>query len=373
LAVPRPSDEADQRLGGPDPLEVLVVGAGAASGWGVLSHSLGLTGALARSLRRSTGRGVVLRSHVDTTITAAEAAAAIGSEQTRFDALRVVVLGVNEALAMVSPRRWRQSMEVVLDALEPSAEHPAVIAGIQPISSIPIFAGGLSAWLDRHVVAMNHETAEACAATPHTVFSPLSAPPQASIARYRSPSDYQFWAQQLTASALTVLPALGERLPRADPVAESERRAELARLGIESVYSDFAIDDVVQFARSAFGTQSSGLMILDDDRAWFLSSAGTDITEVGRESSFTSYAAEGTGALVVEDATQDERFRNNPYVSGRPHVRFFAGHPILGAAGQRIGVLCIYDDAPREFDDTARELLRELARRIQDRLQRGAA
>ena len=373
-AVPRPSDEPDQRLPGPSPFEVLLVGSGAASSWGVLSHSLGLPGALARSLRTATARGVVVRAIVDPALTAATASDAVRTARTRFDALRVVVLGVNEALAMVDLREWRRRIDGLLDALEPSAEHPAVVAGVQPISSIPVFAGGLSSWLDRHAAAMNEVTAAECASRQDVGFSPLSAPPHASSARYRAPADFQFWADQLTASAMVLLRGRIDRTPPArDPAIESLRRQELARLGTHGLLNRSVIDEVVQAASTMFGTESAGLLILDEDRAWYYSGVGTDRTEVDRDDSFASYSMEAAKDLIVTDASQDARFRNYKHVSGPPYVHFYAGYPIEGPTGQRIAVLCIYDRQPRDFDEASREQLAKLALRIQDSLRHDAA
>jgi hypothetical protein len=371
-AVPRPSDEPDQRLAGPDPFEVLLVGSGAASSWGVLSYSLGLPGALARGLRTSTERGVVVRTLIDPGMTAAAASGALRTARTPFDAVRIVVLGVNEALEMVDLREWRRLIEDLLDALEPTAEHPAVVAGVQPISSIPVFAGGLSSWLDRQAAAMNRETAAACATRPHTTFAPLSAPPRASIARYRGSADYHFWAHELVPSAVALLPSRAGRSRTPDPGTELRRREELARLGIHGLRNRFVIDDVVQAESKLFGSQSAGLLILEQDRAWFYTGIGVDRTEVDRQDSFTSYAIDSSEDLVVTDAFEDERFRNYRHVIGPPYMRFYAGHPIEGPTGQRIAVLCIYDQEPREFDEASRELLGRLALQIQDCLHHEA-
>lgn len=53
--------------------------------------------------------------------------------------------------------------------------------------------------------------------------------------------------------------------------------------------------------------------------------------------------------LVVEDALQDERFAENRYVKGAPHIRFYAGCPLVGSMGHRYGTLCILDFVPRHF------------------------
>jgi hypothetical protein len=372
-AVPRPIDSPDQRLPGPDPLNVLVVGAGAAAGWGVLSHSLGFTGALARRLRGATQRGVVVRGRVGLEVTIDTAPEMIRETRTRFDEVRVVVLGITETFRMIPPATWRRGIEHVLEALEPAAGRPAVLTGIQPISCIPVYAGGMARTLDRHAAALNRETAAACAAVPHTAFAPLSAPPRVAIERYRGPADYDFWADHVVPSIVSVLPPPGAHPSPSSPhdaEVEERRQAELARLGIRGARASFAVDDIVRFARSVFRMSGAELMILDGDRAWGLSADGTEPHDIERETSFTSYAIESRGPFVVEDALADPRFRDFPQVVGEPHVRFVAGYPVEGPSGERIGVLCVYDAAPRTFDEPARELLRALAERIEQALSR---
>jgi hypothetical protein len=371
-AVPRPVDVADQRLPGPDPLNVLLVGAGAALGWGVLSHALGLSGALARRLRGETERGVVLRSRTGMEITAETAADVVLRSRTPLDDIRVVVLGITETFAMMPPTSWEQNLTRLLNALEPTASRPAVLSGIQPISAIPIYRGGLAPVLDRHAAALNQVTAELCAATPHTAFAPLSTPPAGMLARFRGPADYDFWAEQLVTRIAPLVPPPGAHAPssRLDAELERRRQAELDRLGIRGRRAGFAVDDIVQFSRSVFRAQSAELMILDGDRAWALSSDGTEPHDIGREHSFTSYATDARGTFVVEDASRDVRFRDYAYVTGDPRIRFFAGHPIEGPSGDRIGALCVYDPEPRRFDEAERALLRTLAGRLETALGR---
>jgi len=123
-------------------MDVLVVGGGASSGWGVRTHELGFTGALARRLRGATQRGVVIRAAIDVELTTARAPEVIRATRTRFDELRIAVLGITEVLTQSSVANWRAEIEAVLDALEPTARRPSVLVGIQPISSIRCTAAG---------------------------------------------------------------------------------------------------------------------------------------------------------------------------------------------------------------------------------------
>jgi diguanylate cyclase (GGDEF)-like protein len=74
-----------------------------------------------------------------------------------------------------------------------------------------------------------------------------------------------------------------------------------------------------------------------------------DAGETGRDISFCGHAILHESALVVPDALQDLRFADNPLVTGPPHVRFYAGHPVCAPDGSRVGTVCIIDRKPREF------------------------
>jgi len=372
-ATPRPANSADQRLPGPNPMDILVVGGGAAAGWGVSTHELGFTGALARRLRGATQRGVHVRTAIDVGVSIADAPDLVRASRGRFDELRVVVLGVTETFRMVEPAAWRDDIERVLDALEPSAEHPAVLVGIQPISSIPVYHGGLSHWLDRHAAALNRQTA-AAAARPHVAFAPLPAPPRVSISRYRGPADYDFWATRVVDAAEGMLHAPRERTAPAsyDPATEQRRAQELARLGIVDERANLAVDSLVRFTRAVFDMGGADLVLLGPDRAWSVSSVslnGPDRPDHDRDRSFTSYAIESRGACIVPDAHEDPRFQTHDGVVGEPGIRFFAGYPVEGPTGERIGVLAMYDTVPREFDEASQELLHALARQVEQALR----
>jgi hypothetical protein len=368
---PRPADNADQRLPGPDPLDVLVVGGGASASWGVRTHELGFTGALARRLRGATQRGVEIRTNIDIDLTAATAPAAIRASRTRFDQLRVVVLGMTEVLTQSNVANWRAEIEDVLDALEPTARRPAVLVGLQPISSIPVYHGGLSRWLDRQASALNRETQDACAARPHAAFAALPAPPSVPLERYRGPADYDFWAQRVVEAAVPLLAAPPDRASPApyDPSVERRREAELARLGITDESVDFNIDSVVRFTRAVFDMPSAEMLILGPERAYSISSTSPDRAQQDRERSFTAYAIESRGCFVVPDARTDPRFRDHSGVAGEPGVVFFAAYPVEGPSGERIGALAVYDTVPREFDETSQELLRVLAAQMEQVLR----
>lgn len=105
--------------------------------------------------------------------------------------------------------------------------------------------------------------------------------------------------------------------------------------------------------------------LVDGDRQWFKARLGTDLTETPRADSFCAWAiASGEDVFVVEDATADWRFAENPLVVGPPGIRFYAGAPLHDGAGSPIGTICVLDRVPRCLAPEAREALRLLAAEV---------
>jgi len=108
--------------------------------------------------------------------------------------------------------------------------------------------------------------------------------------------------------------------------------------------------------------------LVDAERQWFKSHPGLDLVESHRDMSFCAHAILDDGVFVVTDALRDDRFADNPVVSGPPYVRFYAGAPIFTSDGHCAGTLCVIDGRPRDFTDDDRERLRDLAAIVQQEL-----
>jgi serine phosphatase RsbU (regulator of sigma subunit) len=119
-------------------------------------------------------------------------------------------------------------------------------------------------------------------------------------------------------------------------------------------------DRVVRLAQRLFDVPMVAVNLIDADRQWAKAGIGVDV-ETPRSTSFCSHAIEQGETMVISDARSDSRFRANPLVTGDPHIRFYAGHPLTAPGGQRVGALCIVDDKPRELDDAQVRLLADLA------------
>ena len=139
---------------------------------------------------------------------------------------------------------------------------------------------------------------------------------------------------------------------------ESSRLAALVGLRILDTAPDASFDHVVRLVASAFDAPIALVSMVDRDRQWFKARVGLSITETSRDIAFCAHAIEhGDDAFVVNDARIDERFADNPLVTGEPGIRFYAGQPVRAPDGERVGTVCVIDLVPRDLDARGRDLL----------------
>jgi EAL domain-containing protein (putative c-di-GMP-specific phosphodiesterase class I)/GAF domain-containing protein len=122
-----------------------------------------------------------------------------------------------------------------------------------------------------------------------------------------------------------------------------------------------SFDRVTRLAAALFNVPIALVSLVDDDRQWFKSCVGLDVSQTAREYAFCDHTIRTAQVMVVEDALQDPRFAQNPLVTGEPRIRFYAGAPLVLSSGQALGSLCIIDRSPRKFTDIEREQLQDLA------------
>ncbi|HEY0373871.1 MAG TPA: GAF domain-containing protein [Amnibacterium sp.] len=148
---------------------------------------------------------------------------------------------------------------------------------------------------------------------------------------------------------------------RAQPDDEARRQQALDALGIVGAAPDARLDDLVELARTAFGTESAEINFLDRDRQWKMAVAGSERRPNPRAHSFCTMAIQQAEPTVIADAIHDPRVMGSPLAHGPNAIRFYAAHPIESPDGYRIGSFCIYDSEPREPEDINLEVLRDLA------------
>lgn len=128
---------------------------------------------------------------------------------------------------------------------------------------------------------------------------------------------------------------------------DAQRAESIASHNIESLRDAADLKSITDFAAALCGTPIALVSLVEERRQTFLSRTGLAATETPRETSFCAFAMRGTDIMVVPDATQDARFADNPLVTGDPHIRFYAGAPLISDDGVPLGSLCIIDSAPR--------------------------
>jgi diguanylate cyclase (GGDEF)-like protein len=152
------------------------------------------------------------------------------------------------------------------------------------------------------------------------------------------------------------------------PLDETARLMSLQSLRILDSRSEERFDRITRMAKRMFGVEICLISLVDAERQWFKSKQGLDACETSREISFCGHAILNDHLFIVNDASLDSRFDDNPLVTGPPFIRFYAGCPIRGPQGFRIGTLCLIDPEPRAISIEDQENLRDLGALVEDEL-----
>lgn len=145
---------------------------------------------------------------------------------------------------------------------------------------------------------------------------------------------------------------------------ESERLAALRRYDILDTPAEADFDDFTRLASQICGTPMASVTLVDAARQWFKSNIGLGVSETPRDISFCGHLVAQPEILEVTNALEDERFRDNPLVTGNPNIRFYAGAPLVTPDGQNIGALCVLDRTPHNLTPEQREMLTVLSRQV---------
>lgn len=141
---------------------------------------------------------------------------------------------------------------------------------------------------------------------------------------------------------------------------EIARQAAVDQLHLTGDEFEESFDRLTRLIRYVLGVSISAFSIIDHERQYFKSIQGLDTRETPRDVAFCAQAILGDDTLVVEDAHLDQRFAENPLVTGDPKIRFYAGIPIRAHNGMPIGTLCAIDSKPRELTKDQLQLMKDL-------------
>lgn len=145
------------------------------------------------------------------------------------------------------------------------------------------------------------------------------------------------------------------------PHNEAARLALLHKLALLDSAPEPEFDRITQLAADMLDVPIAVISLVDRERQWFKSCVGLDATETPRSEAFCAHAILSPEPLIVRDALTDPRFNDNPIVQGAPHIRFYAGIPLLSSTGLALGTLCVVDYVPRTLSDVQLRMLNNLA------------
>ena len=143
---------------------------------------------------------------------------------------------------------------------------------------------------------------------------------------------------------------------------EEQRLRDLVCLRILDTAPEPRFDRITRVACHLFQVPISTVALIDRDRQWFKSRQGVQATQIPRSISLCGHAILQNGLFVVENASTDNRFSDNPLVTGPPSIRFYAGVPLSAPSGRKVGTLCIIDSVPRVLSEADRTALLDLGR-----------
>ncbi len=144
------------------------------------------------------------------------------------------------------------------------------------------------------------------------------------------------------------------------PDNENDRLHALRQLLILDTPPEERFDRIVAFAAQEFDVPIALISLIDEKRQWFKASVGINVCETSRKISFCGHAIMIDEPMVVADTGKDERFHDNPLVTGEPYIRFYVGAPLKLPSGQNIGTLCLIDQCPHDMDAIGLAILSSL-------------
>ena len=149
------------------------------------------------------------------------------------------------------------------------------------------------------------------------------------------------------------------------PLREKERLDNLHSLQILDTPSEKEYDELVELASKICHVPIALISLIDEKRQWFKARIGLEVNETDRDFSFCAHAILKNNLFIVEDASNDPRFFDNPLVTNFPNMRFYAGAQLVSENGYKLGTLCVIDDKPRNLSWEQISALRVIANAVE--------
>jgi len=153
------------------------------------------------------------------------------------------------------------------------------------------------------------------------------------------------------------------------PENENERMAALHSARILDTPHEELFDRITRLVAHTLDVPIALISLIDGERQWFKSKIGIDATETPRDVSFCGHALLGSEEFIIQDAKEDLRFFDNPFVTGPTNIRFYAGIPLRSIEGYPLGTLCSIDHIPRNLTDAQLAILHDLAHTAEELIQ----
>jgi PAS domain S-box-containing protein len=145
---------------------------------------------------------------------------------------------------------------------------------------------------------------------------------------------------------------------------EIERQQTVRRFLNLEISKEKELQEIVQLAAEICGTPTAQVTLIDEDTQYVRFKVGSGYNTASRQDAFCNHVIEQDYVMMVPDALLDERFANNPLVTGDPNIRFYAGSPLTTQDGHNLGSLCVIDQSPKLLSDHQQRMLEILAKQV---------
>ena len=153
------------------------------------------------------------------------------------------------------------------------------------------------------------------------------------------------------------------------PLNEADRLDALHRTHLLDTPPEEAFDDLTRLAARLCGVPIACVSLVDSQRQWFKSVTGMEARETPRDMAFCAHTILEGGIFMISDASADARFSENTLVTGEPHIRFYAGAPLVTPDGFALGSLCVIDRVPRQLTEEQKADLLALSRQAASQVE----